>query len=123
MTSAEAATATEESSPITAGATAKKGKAQPVAKGKAKATDKTAAASNGTNRSAFPDENVIHVAKADALKDFEVRGKRRDALDLIKDGMTVEKFRAAMAKKDLKTHIVWALNTATENKLIAVKKP
>ncbi len=118
----EATQTTTESSPITAGATNKKAKAQ-AAKGKTKtAAAKTAPSSNGA-RSTWPDENVIHVSKTDALKDFAVRGKRRDALDVLKDGMTVEKFRAAMDKKDLKTHIGWALTTATEEKLITVKKP
>ena len=125
MTTAEAATATEESSPITAGATTKKGKPQPA---KGKAVAKTAApkaSANGAGRASanWPDENIISVTKPDALKAHEVRGKRRDALDTFKDGMTVEKFRAAMAKKDLKTHFTWALDTATSQKFITVKKP
>jgi hypothetical protein len=78
------------------------------------------APSNGVGCSAFADDMVIKVLKADDLKALDVRGKRRDAMDLVKDGMTVEKFKAAMGKKDLKTHIGWALKTGIELKLISV---
>ncbi len=108
-----------ESSPITAGASNKKGKASAKKAAPKKTTTAAKAATNGH----FDLEHVIKVLKPDALRGYEVRGKRRDALNVLKDGMTIEKFRDAMGKKDLKTHVGWALNTALEEKLISIKKP
>lgn len=92
----------------------------PPAKARPAAT-KTAApkksAGSAVGRSSYAPDAVITVKSTEHGK----KGNGAEALDAMKDGMTVEKFRAALEKKGLRGMAGWALKFAVENKLITVK--
>ena len=105
---------------VAAGETKKRTRTKKSAKPKVVTAKKTAkvAVVGIERRSKFADDAEIRVLKTD--RDHGLRGKRGDAVDTIKDG-TVEKFKAALAKKDLASYVGWALKTALELKLISIK--
>jgi hypothetical protein len=134
MTDEQTATATAAApapKPITAGKTATPKttkKAAPASKPAKPAAEKKVAAPKAAKpakapkaakapNGKFADDAVITVKSTENDK----RGKRADALKVFKTGMTVGKFKEAMAKKDLNTHISWALNTGVAEGLIAIK--
>lgn len=113
-------------SPIVAGVkkakkSAKKTAAKPAVKtakapaAKASPAKPAVARANGK----FADDAVITVKKAD----HGLRGMRGEALDAMKSDMTVEKYRAALAKKGgrFPTYVAWALKTVTEGGFATVK--
>lgn len=131
-------TETEETSasPIAAGAPAtKKGKAKKTApaakKSAAKASAKTAAkpaaakkAEPAGDRSSFPKDGVIKVVKKAELAAHGRRGKAADAFDALKDGLTVEKYRETVFKKNQKNgswYAGFSLKFAVAEGWIAVK--
>ena len=82
----------------------------------AKPAAKKSAGSAG-GRSSYAPDAVITVKSTEHGK----TGNGKEALDCLKDGMTIEKFRAALDKKARKGLCGWALRFALENKLITVK--
>ena len=128
MTDEQNTAATATASPITAGTPAPKKsnkktaaptkKAAPAkaAKPSGKKAAAPAASTNGVGRSAFANDMTIKVLKTD----HGLRGKRGEAMDCLKDG-TVEKVKAALAKKDLAGYAGFVFKTAVENKLATVK--
>src|ERR1035437_8647772 len=96
--------------------------AKPATKAPAKkaAPPKAAAPSE---RRGFSNEAVITVKSTE----HGLRGLRAEALDTIKNGMTVEAFKKALTKRQtagsnrLSTYTGWALKTALAAKMITVK--
>lgn len=85
------------------------------------AVTKTAApakksAGSAVGRSSYAPESVITVKSTEHGK----KGNGAEALDTMKSGMTIEKFRAALDKKGRKGMCGWALRFAIENKLITI---
>ena len=80
---------------------------------------KTAAKSErrSDRRVPIPNEAVITVKGTE----HELRGKRGTAVSTLKNGMSVEQFKAALAKKGLPGYGGWALATALKLRLITVK--
>ena len=117
----------DQDSPVSAGdpTPSKKGKkaatktAVPAATKKAakKAAPATNGASNGVGRSKFANDMTITVKK----NDHGLTGNRGLALDCLKTGITVEKFREALKKKEHGGMAGWALKYATENGLAVIK--
>ena len=97
--------------------------AKPATAPAKKAPPKAAKAPEPTERRGFSNEAVITVRSTD----HGLRGLRAEALDAIKNGMTVESFKRALAKKEmagsnrLSTYTGWALKTAIAAKMITVK--
>ena len=130
MTDEQNTTATATASPITAGAPASKKANKKTAPAKkaaapakaakpapaAKKTPAPAASANGVGRSAFANDMTIKVLKTD----HGLKGKRGEAMDCLKDG-TVEKVKAALAKKDLAGYAGFVFKTAVANKLATIK--
>jgi len=108
-------------SPIAAGAPSTKSKKAPSKKAPTPAP-KPAPKSKPTptspvGRSAYANDMTIKVLKTD----HGLKGKRGDAMDCLKDGMTVEKLKAALTKKDLGSYAGFVLKTAIGNKMVTVK--
>ena len=129
MTDEQNITTAAPASPITAGAPASKKSTKKTAAPAKKATAKAAnpapagkkaaapaASTNGIGRSAFGNDRTIKVLKTD----HGLKGKRGEAMDCLKDG-TVEKLKAALAKKDLASYAGFVLKTAIEGKFATVK--
>jgi hypothetical protein len=89
--------------------------AKPKEVKKASAPAKTEPSTKG--RSGFANDAVITIKSTDHGKG----GNGKEVLDCLKDGMTVEKYRAALAKKGRAGYFGWAMKFAIENKLITVK--
>ena len=109
----------EDSSPI-APATKKAGGKKTGAKkaGAKKAGAKKAAPSgNAIGTPRWPADAVITVKKTDHGK----KGNGAEALDLMKSGMTIEKYKAALEKKGRQGMFAWAVKYATDNGLATVK--
>lgn len=127
----------ENDSPISAGTTApKKGGKKAVAKkavakkavakkaaGKTAVAAKAAPATSAVGRSKYANDATIVVKNTE----HEYKGKRAEALAALLKNQTIEKFKEALAKKEaagsdrLTTYSGWAINTAVEAGLIAVK--
>jgi hypothetical protein len=111
---------TEDDSPVTSGKASKKATKKAVTKKGAKkgpvAVAKKAAGS-GLPAPRFSNEQVITVKSAD----HTLKGNRGAVLDLFKSGMSVEKYKASLAKKDLGGMAGWALKTGVELGMITVK--
>lgn len=122
MTEEQTATATA-AAPIAAGkpstkkAASKKAAATVKGKGKVKAAPKSKAPKAAGANSKFQNDQTIKVKSTD----HTMRGARAEAQNLMKDGMTVGDFRAAIAKKDLDISVGPALERAIAAGLISVK--
>jgi hypothetical protein len=69
-------------------------------------------------RAPVSNDAVIHVVD---LNKCDLHGKRSAAVRTMRDNMTVEAFKAALERKDLKGYGGWALRTALAAKAITVK--
>ena len=109
----------EDSSPI-APATKKAGgkKATTKAGAKKAGAKKAAPSGNAIGTPRWPADAVITVKKTDHGK----KGNGAEALDLMKSGMTIEKYKAALEKKGRQGMFAWAVKYAIENKLIVMKE-
>ena len=99
----------------------KAAKAKVAKKAPKPAAKKAAKAAPRGQRGPYSDDATIKVLKAD----HGLRGHRGEALDaLLKDGQTIEKFKAALAKKGgrMRTYYGWAMKTALAAKAIRVGK-
>jgi|SRR6516164_9099695 hypothetical protein len=92
--------------------------------GKAKATTKAAPKKAGPKkaaterRSPYPKDAVIVLHKKDQDK---FHGKRGEAISVLRDGMTVEKFHEALVKLSMGEYVGMALRRAIDLKMITVK--
>ena len=82
---------------------------------KTAAPKKSAGNAIGTPR--WPADAVITVKKTDHGK----KGNGAEALDIMKSGMTIEKYKAALEKKGRQGMFAWAVKYATDNGLATVK--
>jgi hypothetical protein len=134
---ATAATKSGEPNATAKPAAGRKAKAKPETKKTPakKAVEKAATATKATakatapktepteRRGAYSNDATIHVLRTD----HGLRGLRAEALDALKDGMTVGDFKKALAKREaagsnrLSTYVGFALKTALAAKLITVK--
>ena len=103
---------------------AKKAPAMPVEKAATPAKPPTAIKTESTERrGAFSNEAVITVKSSD----HGLRGLRAEALDALKNGMTVGDYKKALAKREaagsnrLSTYTGWALRTALAAGMVSVK--
>ena len=108
----------EDSSPI-APATKKAGGKKVTKKAVAKKAEPKKAAPSGkaVGTPRWPADAVITVKKTDHGK----KGNGAEALDLMKSGMTIEKYKAALEKKGRQGMFAWAVKYATDNDLATVK--
>ena len=127
-TETNTAATTTAAPPITAGSSKKKPvvkktvkpakpapavKSAPAAKPVPAAKTKVAAPAPDVNgRSKFADDAAIKVLKTD----HTLKGKRGESLDALLKSATVEKFRAALAKKDLVSYAGFAIKTAIDSR-------